>query len=160
MRQAPESTCSYLWIPPLAALALWTGVAHADAGHPCAATPEPASRLACYDLAFPPPAEVREASAARAVQEFGLPRASPVLRNPGQPDEEADPTRIEGRVSQVVQEGGRRVVVFDGGQRWAIEPGAIAPLKSGDVVEVRRGALGSHLLKTAGGVSLRARRLP
>ena len=41
----------------------------------------------------------------------------------------------------------------------AVEGGAAGPLAADDVVTIRRGALGSHMLRTPGGASLRARRV-
>ncbi|PJJ96838.1 hypothetical protein CO641_13415 [Lysobacteraceae bacterium NML91-0213] len=129
-----------------------------DTGHPCAATVEPAQRLACYDRAFPPPPAVHEAAAARAIDAFGRPRAATPLRG-RDPTADADPDAIEARVTAVEQAGGRRTVVLANGQRWSVEGGAAGPLAADDVVTIRRGALGSHMLRTPGGASLRARRV-
>lgn len=143
----------------LAAVAL-SGMVHAaEPGHPCAASPHPATRLACYDRAFPPAPEVRDAAAAQAVQEFGLARPAEPLRNPGQTSEEADPDRIEARVTHVDHGGGgRRTVTLENGQRWSLEAGSMGPIAAGDTVQLRKGALGSYLLRTQSGVNLRARR--
>ena len=146
----------------LIAFALPAGaLAQATAGHPCAATPVPAERLACYDRAFPPPPAVREAAAARAVEDFGLPgsRAGAPLRNPGQPAHEVEPDRIEARVRSIDSAGGKRWLTLDNGQQWTVPAGAAGPLGPGDHVRIARGALGSHMLRTPGGVSLRARRV-
>ncbi|WP_166816016.1 hypothetical protein [Luteimonas yindakuii] len=148
---------------PLLLACAWPVVAPAqdtaDTGHVCASTVEPAQRLACYDRAFPPPPAVQQAAAARAVDAFGLPRAATPMRNPQQSAEDADPTAIDARVSGVDHAGGRRTVTLDNGQRWSVEGGVAGPLVAGDVVTIRKGALGSHLLRTPGGVSLRARRV-
>ncbi|MEN1961425.1 hypothetical protein WCE41_14035 [Luteimonas sp. MJ246] len=146
----------------LAAALPGTAVAQPVAGHPCASSSDPAERLACYDRAFPPPPEVRQAAAARAVEDFGLPQASrsaTPLRNPGQPAQEVEPDRIEARVSRVDSAGGRRWLTLDNGQRWTVPAGATGALASGDVVRITKGALGGHMLRTRGGVSLRARRV-
>lgn len=130
--------------------------------HPCASTSDPAERLACYDRAFPPPPEVRQAAAARAVEDFGLPqgsRATAPLRNPGQPAHEVEPDRIEAGISRVETAGGQRWLTLDNGQRWTVPAGATGALSAGDVVRITRGALGGHMLRTQGGVSLRARRV-
>ncbi|WP_129136828.1 hypothetical protein [Luteimonas sp. YGD11-2] len=131
----------------------------ADGGHPCAATVDPTQRLACYDRAFPPPPAVREAAAARAVDAFGLPRAATPLRGPGASAGDGDPDAIEARVTAVEHAGGRRTVLLANGQRWSVEGGVAGPLAAGDLVTIRKGALGSHMLRTPGGVSLRARRV-
>lgn len=140
---------------PIAASAQGT----ADAGHPCATTVDRAQRLACYDRAFPPPPAVHEAAAARAVDSFGLPRAATPMRSAGPSASDAEPDAIEARVSGVEQAGGRRTVALANGQRWSVEGGAAGPLAAGDVVTIRKGALGSHMLRTPGGASLRARRV-
>lgn len=148
---------------PLLVACAWPGVASAqdlaDAGHPCAATVDSTQRLACYDHAFPPPPAVREAAAARAVEAFGLPRAATPLRSPHPSVADADPAAIEARVTSVEHAGGRRTVLLANGQRWSVEGGAAGPLAAGDAVTIRKGALGSHMLRTPGGVSLRARRV-
>jgi len=145
-------------------LVLWcactAAVAAPPPAHPCAVTPQPADRLACYDRAFPPPAEVNTAAAAQAVQAFGLGNAPTPLRNPGQSTEDANPEQIEGRVAQVRQAAsGPRVVELENGQKWTIDTGSAASIQPGDLVQLRKGALGSYLLRTAGGISLRARRV-
>ena len=141
------------WLLPVAVLA-------AEPGHPCATTSDPAQRLACYDAAFPPPPAVREAAATRAVKDFGLARPAAPLANPGQPAREVDPDRVEGRVTEVVHGGGgRRAVVLDNGQRWSVEAGSTGPIRAGDTVQLRKGALGAFLLRTEAGISLRARRV-
>lgn len=139
-----------------------TTVAQPVAGHPCASTAEPAERLACYDRAFPPPPEVHQAATARAVEDFGLPqgtRAATPLRNPGQPTHEVEPDRIEVRVDRMESAGGQRWLTFDNGQLWTVPAGAAGALAPGDLVRITRGALGGHMLRTPGGVSLRARRV-
>ncbi len=138
-----------------------SALAQPAANHPCAATLQPAERLACYDRAFPPPPTVREAAAARAVEEFGLPHGSraAVLRNPGQPRHEVEPDRIEARVDRIDTAGGLRWLTLDNGQRWTVPAGTAGPLAPGDPVRISRAALGSHMLRTPGGVSLRARRV-
>lgn len=150
-------------LPLLIAACLPTGAsAQATAGHPCATTPVPAERLACYDSAFPPPPGVREAAAARAVEDFGLPpgsRAKAPLRNPGQPSHEVEPDRIEARVRSIDTTGGLRRLTLDNGQQWTVPAGAAGPLGPGDHVRISKGALGSHMLRTPGGMSLRARRV-
>ncbi|QDW66478.1 hypothetical protein [Luteimonas granuli] len=156
----PRPHLPLLWL--LLVFAMPAGVlAQPAAAHPCAATPQPAERLACYDRAFPPPDTVREAAAARAVEEFGLPHRSraPVLRNPGQPGHEVEPDRIEARVDRIDTAGGQRWLTLDNGQRWTVPAGTAGPLAPGDPVRISKGALGSHMLRTPGGVSLRARRV-
>ncbi|MDR7194737.1 hypothetical protein [Luteimonas terrae] len=158
-KRAMSARIAVRFLLPLAGILAGTAQS-ADPGHPCAVTPDPAKRLACYDTAFPPPPTVREATAAQAIQEFGLATPPPPLRNPGQPEREADPDRIDARVAEVVHgSGGRRTVVLENGQRWTVQAGTIGPMSPGDTVQLRKGALGAYLLRTQAGVSLRARRV-
>jgi len=145
-------------------LLLWLGApsfafAAGPAGHPCASVADPGARLACYDKAFPPPAEVLEAAARKGVDDFGLGEAPAALRNPGQAPEAADPDSIAARVVQVDYGGGRRRIVLDNGQAWILAESASAgPLRQGDDVRIRKGLMGGFLLTTPAGVSLRVRR--
>lgn len=153
-----------LFLRPLLVALAFPGaiLAQPVAEHPCASTPDPTGRLACYDRAFPPPPEVREAAAARAVEDFGLrqrSRDATPLANPGQPAHELEPDAIEARVNRVETTGGRRWLTLDNGQRWTVPAGASGALAAGDPVRITRGALGGHLLRTPGGVTLRARRV-
>ncbi|MCD9027519.1 type VI secretion protein [Luteimonas sp. BDR2-5] len=148
----------------LSLLLLWwfaLPLAAQQASHGCASVAEPAARLACYDEAFPPPPEVIEAATERAQADFGLntPRGS--LRNPGQTVEQADPERIESRVVRVDHDrGGQRSFALENGQVWAqTESRSGGHVQSGDVVQLRKGTLGSYQLVMPNGVVLRVRRV-
>lgn len=142
----------------IAGMLAFLAAAGGAAAHPCADVPLAAERLACYDKAFPPTPAVLQAEAARGVRDFGL-QAAPIPRNP--PDVEADPDAVEGRVTAVSQHSsGQRVVRLDSGQQWLLtEGGSRGPLADGDTVTVRKAALGSYMLVTPAGVTLRARRV-
>lgn len=134
--------------------------ARAADSHPCAVVPGAAERLACYDKAFPPPPEVHAAAARQAERDFGLERKPVVVLNPGQTPADADPDRIEARVASVDHgRAGRRAIALENGQVWTlVEPTSSGPLRPGDTVTMRKGLLGSFLLTTPSGVTLRVRR--
>ena len=132
--------------------------AQGTGSHACASVAGAAARLACYDKAFPPPVEVIEAETEKAEAEFGLNRPRDTLLNPGQTLEQADPERIESRVTSVTQ-GGQRSFHLENGQVWTqTDARSIGHVKVGDVVQVRRAVLGGYQLVMPNGVSLRVRR--
>lgn len=134
-------------------------VAAHQATHACASVAEPASRLACYDAAFPPAPEVLEAAEELVQADFGLNKRREPLRNPGQTVEQADPEHIESRVTKVDYGSSGRSFHLENGQIWSqTESRSGGHVKSGDTVQVRKGLLGSYMLVTAKGVSLRVRR--
>ena len=131
-----------------------------QASHPCAGVPEPAARLACYDEAFPLPPQVVEAATAKAQADFGLGKASDGLRNPGQTVAQADPDRIEGRVTRVDHGVGQRSFHLEGGQVWTqVDSRTGGSVQAGDTVQVRKAVLGGYSLVTPQGVVLRVRRI-
>ncbi|MCD9031704.1 type VI secretion protein [Luteimonas sp. Y-2-2-4F] len=142
---------------PAAACAIPIAMAAEPASHACAERARPAERLACYDRAFPPSEATRRAAAELAREDFGL-SDRPALPAAGA---EPAPDRIEARVTRVAYaDGGRRVLTLDNGQAWAsTEGGSRGHVAEGDTVSVRAGALGSYLLRTPAGVSLRVRRV-
>lgn len=138
-----------LFAPPLAAQ---------QASHACASVAEPAARLACYDKTFPPPPEVIEAATEKAQADFGLNKPRDPLRNPGQSVEQADPGRIESRVTKV-DHGGQRSFHLENGQIWTqADSISSGHMQAGDTVQVRKGILGGYLLVMPNGVALRVRR--
>lgn len=144
----------------LSCLALPVLAFAADPGHPCASVADPAARLACYDEAFPPAPEVREAAVDQAREDFGLKREAPALANPGQPASELDPDRIESRVSKVVYHNGGRTISLENGQSWRLtEATSRGHVNEGEVVVVRKGLMGNFMLVTAAGAGLRVRRV-
>jgi hypothetical protein len=144
------------------------GVFAADS-HPCAATVEPAERLACYDKAFPPGpgaryGEVetkvdREAARQQALRDFGLNGSQKEERTP-EAERVDRPDRIEAAVTKVsYRASGERVVSLDNGQVWLItEVTEKGWIKAGDRISVKTAMMGTFMLDT-GRVQLRARRL-
>ena len=132
----------------------------AEPGHPCALVVDPGDRLVCYDEAFPPPAEVHQAAAKKAIDEFGLGDRASTPGAPAQGLDANDPGSVVGLVAGVdYGSGGRRRVLLENGQAWTLtESSSAGPLKPGDEVLVRKGLMGSYLLRTPSGVSLRVRR--
>lgn len=132
----------------------------AQGSHPCATVIDPARRLACYDEAFPPPPAAREAAARKARDEFGLDKEKS-LRSPNQSPDEADPERIESRVSNVdYGNGGRRTITLENGQVWTLAQATSAGhMNVGDAIVVRKGLMGNYLMVTPAGVGLRVRRV-
>lgn len=130
-----------------------------DTTHPCARVVEPERRLACYDGAFPPSAEARDAAARGAEESFGLQPAAAATVVAGQPATETDPKQISGRVAKITLHSNGRIVALENGQVWVLtEATSRGQMQVGDEVVVRRAAMGSYLLVTPAGVSLRARR--
>jgi hypothetical protein len=130
------------------------------ASHPCATVVDPAARLACYDKAFPPAPEVKEAAARRGIDDFGIQRTQAPLVTAGQTQDQADPDRIEATVAKVVHAGAGRTVTLANGQVWMVtEATSRGPIREGDVVAVRKGVMGNYVLVTADGVGLRVRRV-
>lgn len=130
--------------------------------HACAGVAEAAARLACYDEAFPPPPAVIEAATAKAQADFGLEkRRGEALRNPGQTVDQAEPERIQGRVTRVDHgSGGQRTFHLENGQAWALaEARSIGQVREGDVVQVRKAMLSGYTLVAPNGVTLRVRRV-
>ncbi|MGY1408626.1 hypothetical protein ACW5EG_03470 [Luteimonas sp. A611] len=147
-----------LLLSPLWLLAL--PLAAQQPTHACASVAQAEDRLACYDKAFPLSLEVSEAATEKAQADFGLDRPREPLRNPGQAAEPADADRIESQVIKVDYErNGQRSFSLDNGQVWTqAESRSSGHVAAGDVVQVRKGLLGSYQLVTPAGVLLRVRR--
>lgn len=122
----------------------------------CAEVIESQARLACYDALHPPSAAVRAAVATRGVDQFGKSSRRDVDAMPT-----PTPERLQATVVAVVQQpGATRRVELDSGQHWLItEATTRGPLFVGDRVGLRKAALGSYMLVTPAGVTLRARRI-
>lgn len=160
-------------------------VCGADSLAQCAQLPDDAERLACYDrLAGRAPSVPTVATGLAATQSSGPApatapaRAAVVASEPAAaPDpvadfglsqqalKERDPDgwaeSITGTVGSVAQSAsGRYVVALDNGQVWAqTETNAHPVLKAGDVVKIKRAALGSFVLNGPRSVSWRVRRV-
>ncbi|APP79959.1 hypothetical protein ABQZ99_013180 [Xanthomonas hortorum pv. vitians] len=136
----------------------WGVVAQETPTHRCASVLEPLPRLACYDASFPPAQAVRAAEASRGVREFGHSAdevsAAAVARR-------SSPAQLSATVLAVTyQADGTRTVSLDTQQRWALtEASSRGHLAEGDVIVLRKAAMGSYMLVTAAGVALRARRI-
>lgn len=145
------------------ALTLLTHPAQAQSdSHPCAAILPPAERLACYDQAFGAPAAEAQsvATTEKARELFGLSGKETQARLP-EPMRTPTVDEIEGTITRISVDGrGGRVLTLDNGQVWQItEITSRGPTQVGDVIQVRKGALGSHNLVTAAGIGLKARRV-
>lgn len=144
----------------LCALSCPVWASAAEPTHACALVVDAGARLSCYDEAFPPPPEVGEAAARKAIDGFGLGdnSSSAPVSTPGA--ETADPDSVAARVVRVdYGSGGRRRVLLDNDQAWTLaEASSAGPLRPGDEVLVRKGLMGGYLLRTPSGVSLRVRR--
>ena len=169
-----------LWI---AACGLWCGTPSTYAQdamedvvanmRACAAEPEDARRLSCYDKQFrqsavptsrPDPAVAPNVPAPpervlTAEERFGL-SADLARREHGTTGQPAQLDRLSGRVVAVSYRlRGEAVVTLDNGQVWEqAEVQLRVPLKPGDLVSIRRGALGSFWLSTPAS-GFRARRV-
>jgi hypothetical protein len=152
-------------LPSLGTVALLSAsslaIAQSDA-HPCASILPPAERLACYDEAFGAPAAEAQsiATTEQARELFGLSGKETQERLP-EPMRVPTVDEIEGTITKISIDGrGGRVLTLDNGQVWQItEVTRRGPTQVGDVVQVRKGALGSHNLVTAAGIGLKARRV-
>lgn len=131
-----------------------------ETAHPCARVADPAARLACYDAAFPLPPEVIEAGQQQAQAGFGLIRPRDSSQGPQQALETVVPGRIESRVIHVDPgRSGERTITLENGQIWTqTEAHSSGHVQIGDVIQIRKGALGAYQLVTAAGVYLRVRR--
>jgi hypothetical protein len=118
--------------------------------HPCAGIQPDAERLACYDQAFGKGAT--PADGASGLREFG-------------DEARQEPQKKISRISATVASVERRreghfVVTLDNGQVWVqSELNSRADVRVGDLVTVRRGALGSYLLDTRAGIATRVKRI-
>ncbi|CAD0345096.1 hypothetical protein [Xanthomonas hortorum] len=135
----------------------WAVVAQEAPTHRCASVLEPLPRLACYDASFPPAQAVRAVEASRGVREFGH-SADKVSAAAAR---RSSPAQLSATVLAVTyQADGTRTVSLDTHQRWALtEASSRGHLAEGDVIVLRKAAMGSYMLVTAAGVALRARRI-
>jgi hypothetical protein len=152
-------------------------------GTQCVSIDDAAARLACYDQAFGRPTAAGVASAAvaedaapalsdsppagaspdavRAADEFGLTETAKRKRDP-EKAKEAMPESISATVARVSwRPTGEVVVTLENDQVWeqAEIVTTTARVKPGDVVTIRKAALGSHTMVTAGRAVIRVRRV-
>jgi hypothetical protein len=152
---------------------LLTGPAHAAAPE-CVVILNDADRLACYDAAYRMPAATSTAAVATTPAPASAPTAPVTPANPeaefGLTIEEKDKRRgihatdrISSRVTTVESNrSGKDSFQLENGQRWIqtdISPRP--PIKTGDIVEIRRASLGSFLASVPGSgqPAVRVRRL-
>lgn len=124
------------------------------ASHSCAAVQDAATRLACYDAAFPPAVGLAD----QARRNFGLSRVDIRARNPAP---NVTPDRIEAAIVGLSERRtGERVVTLDNGQVWLLtEAGSRGLLREADHIVIRKAAMGSYLLVTPGRIPLKAKRV-
>lgn len=125
----------------------------------CVAVEDAAARLACYDAAF----ERAPVAAADAVTtEFGMNDRLRREKDGGGSSKDTAPAEISASVATASRNPqGYYTLDLDNGQRWYVSEAAPAQaFRQGDIVTIRRAALGSYLLtRSRGGESLRARRI-
>ncbi len=137
----------------------------------CSARPDDAERLACYDAAAAAiSAEAREIAArrdreraaaaeARAAAEASAKDAAEASARQAQVERfgsegfriggsEDRVNQLAARVQEALTDGvGRAVLLLDNGQMWRQTEGFSVPtVRTGDEVEIRRGAMGGYLL--------------
>lgn len=149
--------------------------ARAAEARDCVGIADDLQRLACYDAAFGRVAERAAAvtagadrataSAATAVivdpvAEFGLTEAQKRAQDPERA-RQALPESIEGTVASAGRQAtGELVVTLENGQVWTqAEVLTQARVSPGDVVTIRKAALGSYVMVTANRVAMRVRRI-
>jgi hypothetical protein len=136
----------------------------------CAAIEPPKDRLACYDTLAGRPA--RSSTPASAVVAAPAARSSPAVPAAAAADGSRDfgltpgrrvtapqgPDAIQARVTQIIEDGlGHATAVLDNGQAWTVMDAGVR-LAVGDLVSIRRAALGSFLMMTPSKHSYRVRR--
>jgi hypothetical protein len=154
------------------------GAEPARVEHPCAGIAEDAARLACYDEAFGRRSIAHTGESAAApvtldagvaassavatvdpVADFGLTDSQKRARDPEQA-KKTMPDSITATVAHVRRRPtGELVVTLDNGQVWAqTETVSQAVVKPGDLVTIRKGALGSFVLVTANRIATKVQR--
>jgi hypothetical protein len=134
----------------------------------CARVADPAQRLGCYDATFRGAAALTAGTAATAAsdtgamaapREFGL--NDTVRRARGEPDSRTGtPDRMESSIVAVATlPGGLQRVTLENGQAWDQTEAASSFLpRPGRSITIRRGAMGSFLMRAESGPAVRARR--
>lgn len=136
------------------------------AAQECAALSLDSERLACYDRTFGVPMAAGGAinasgvRAAEARRDFGLSEADKRARDPAAAKASL-PESLEASVVAVMRHArGELVVTLDNDQVWMqSEAVTQARLSAGDVVTIRKAALGSYQLVTPSGIAMRVRRV-
>lgn len=151
-------------------------------GHPCAAVAQDAERLACYDKAFGRSPQSTADGKPTAVAAGGavatataVPTVDPVLKAQREFGLSATGKRAldENKVAPPAPESltatvtsvsrrptGEQAFILDNGQIWLeTESSTAVQTQPGDIVTVRKGALGSYLLVTPKKVATHVRRI-
>ena len=146
--------------------------ADTESARHCAEIASDASRLACYDGVFRPPAgtdRAESSSAAPAMRSAPMAVGEDAQRNFGL--SEADKQRTAGlpaapdSVNLTIQSIGRRptgeqLFYTKEGQVWVeLEPSSRVHVKPGETVTIRKAALGSFMLVTSKRVGTKVRRV-
>lgn len=144
---------------PLACLvvsALATSASAADELGTCAGIKDDSARLACYDGL----ASRSQPDTTKAVADFGV---TEQLRRQRDPEawSAARPESITSTVKSVGRNASDRLVVtLEDGQVWLqVETKSHVPLRPGDVVVIKRAAMGTFMLLTPSSVATRVRRV-
>jgi len=156
---------------PLAFAVLAAQAASSDAPQRCSEIGDDLARLGCYDAIFRKPAASAASTAAPAAAaasaatsvaaspetDFGLTEAAKRARDPQQEILES----ITGTVTAVGRRpAGELIVTLENGQVWTqVTVDQRARVAAGDMVTIRKAALGSHLLETQGRYATRVRRV-
>lgn len=161
-------------------LAVMASAAPAEDEHPgqaCTRIADPGARLACYDAAFAgpgdvgtaasapsaaptPPPEEAQRSSRTGLEDFGLSEAQRQAREGDAADEKAAHSLEATIVKVASRPRGEFIVTLDNGQVWVqYEADRRARVREGDVITIRKAALGSYLLVTPGRVATRVRRV-
>jgi hypothetical protein len=159
---------------PLAFALLAAQAAGGETPQSCAGIGDDRSRLACYDEIFRKPAAsaasaaVADTAAASAVAsaaaspeaDFGLTEAAKQARDPKKAKDEM-PESVTGTVAVVGRRpDGELTVTLENGQVWTqVTVDQRARVAVGDIVTIKKAALGSHLLVTKGRYATRVRRV-
>jgi len=156
----------------LAATLLLISSAHAATDpQSCGQIPVDMQRLACYDAAFGPPAHSGAAIAAPPAATPTTPTTPTTSSTTTAPPPSVTPEAIFGKVDSADSKlltralgvediesiettiaelrtapSGRYVLALANGQTWAQTDDTVLPLRPGDVVRIRHGAMGSYLL--------------
>jgi hypothetical protein len=155
-----------LWAPVTGSRAESPAEARAAPKHACTEIRDNAQRLACYDQAFGKPGapaqQMRPAASAQLpVDQFGFTPSQLEREAPSEVKALPPADRLEAEVTAINQRPGPKfVVTLANGQVWQqTEIDTKVRVAVGDVVTIRRGALGSYLLSVPGGLATRAKRI-
>lgn len=117
----------------------------------CRSEPDDAKRLHCYDKAMKSPL------ATPAGEDFGV-RGGPLARE--QEAKASTVKQIRAKLAALATKPyGELVLTLDNGQVWEQLQAAYFPLRPGDDITIKSGALGSYILVAPSGRGTKVRRL-